>query len=91
MQIENILFSNQADNYVRYKFHIKVLSRIQSLKVLCILTSIYIIHLYRKQENIINIEKTSGIIVSILAKKRDIKRLNSFIGYREKCVGSNLF
>ena len=57
MQIENILFSNQADNYVRYKFHIKVLSRIQSLKVLCILTSIYIIHLYRKQENIINIEK----------------------------------
>ena len=44
------------------------------------------------KENIINIEKkTSRIIVPILAKKQDINRLNSFIGYREKCIGSNLF
>ena len=32
------------------------------------------------------IKQNSGIIVSILAKKQDIKRLNSFIGYREKHV-----
>ena len=31
-------------------------------------------------------KKPSGIIVLILAIKRDIKRLNSFIGYREKHV-----
>ena len=36
-------------------------------------------------------KKTSGIIALTLAKKQDIKRINRFIGYREKRVASNLF
>ena len=31
------------------------------------------------------------MIVLMLAKKQDVKRLNSFIGYREKRVAINLF